>query len=315
MRFLDRKYLIFYAIISVALFVILSPVLNIKINKLLAGLTQQLIVQEVNPVRENYGFLDLNINEKLARAAQLKAQDMIERDYFDHIGPEGELPWTWLDFVNYDYVAAGENLAIDFSDPILLLNAWLNSPSHAKNILNGYFTDIGIGIAEGKIDGRKTIVVVMFLGREKTASLGMASNITDDYEEIIISEIDKGSKPGRLDVTDEELIKDVDPKDPVIVKKVDENDLYKENLFLAITEKGSGIGQNRRSDTDVVVFQMFLLDDSPELIRLFLTVLYAGLAIIAFVGMVIRKKRDSSIIFQSIFILLLTILIWLPDIV
>ena len=88
MRFLDKKYLIFYAIISVALFVVLSPTLNIKINKLLSGLTQQLIIQEVNPIRETYGFLDLNINEKLTQAAQLKAQDMIERDYFETIYDE-----------------------------------------------------------------------------------------------------------------------------------------------------------------------------------------------------------------------------------
>lgn len=315
MRFLDKKYLIFYAIISIVLFVVLSPTLNININNLLAGLTQQLIIQEVNPVRENYGFLDLNVNKKLTQAAQLKAQDMIDREYFDHTGPEGELPWTWLDLVEYDYAAAGENLAIDFGDPIMLLNAWLNSPSHARNILNGYFIDIGIGIAEGKMNGRKTIVVVMFLGREKTANLAMASNITNEYEEIIVSEIDKSSKPARLNNIDEELIKDIDPSEPVVVKTVDEDELYKENLFLAITEKGSGMGQDRNSDTDVTVFQMFLLSDSLQIVRLFLTVLYAGLAILAFVGMIVRKKREPLVIFQSIFVLLLTILIWLPDII
>ena len=82
-----------------------------------------------------------------------------------------------------------------------------------------------------------------------------------------------------------------------------------------MTEKGTGIGQNKESDKDITGFQMFLLSDSPQLARLFLTILYAGLSILAFVGMVLRKKRDPSIIFQSIFILLLTILIWLPDII
>ena len=38
-------------------------------------------------------------------------------------------------------------------------------------------------------------------------------------------------------------------------------------------------------------------------------------AILAFVGMIVRKKREPVIIFQSIFILLLTIFIWLPDII
>ncbi len=143
--------------------IIIFSFLDFKINKFLANLTQQLIVQEVNPLREK----KLKINEKLTRAAQLKAEDIIARNYFDHTGPDGEPPWVWLDKVDYDYAAAGENLAIDVNDPKVLIDAWINSPSHAKNILNENFIDVGIGIAKGRIGDRKTIVVVMFLAREK----------------------------------------------------------------------------------------------------------------------------------------------------
>jgi len=173
MRLLSREALILYAILAVFVFIILSPWLDFKITGLLANLTQQLIIQEVNPLREK----KLKINEKLTRAAQLKAEDMIARNYFDHTGPDGELFWAWLDKVDYDYAVAGENLAIDINDSKVLIDAWINSPSHAKNILNENFTDIGIGIAKGKIGDRKTIVVVMFLAREKASEENTATNL------------------------------------------------------------------------------------------------------------------------------------------
>ena len=307
MIFLSKRYLVFYTIISVFLFLILSPFLSIRINKLVANLTEQLILEEVNPVRESYGFLDLEANEKLTKAAQMKAQDMIERNYFNHTGPDGEAPWTWLETVGYDYAAAGENLAINASDPVILMNAWLNSPSHAKNILNGYFTDIGIGIANGEIDGKKTTVVVMFLGREKTPSLELASNMSDDYKEIIIAEVEKSTKP--QDIFNEDM--DVEPEQPIVIRTVSEEDLYKENLVLAALDKDN----IRETDSDITIFQIFLLNDTPRLFRLLLTVLYAGLAILAIVGITIRNKRDPSIVLRSAFLLLLTIFIWLPEVI
>lgn len=164
-KIIEYRALVLYAFISVAVFAFVYPVF-LKTDKLLAYLTQELIVQEVNPIRQEQGFLALKTNEKLTLAAQLKAQDMINRNYFEHIGPNGELPWAWLEKANYNFSAAAENLAIDVSQPKILVDAWLASPSHAKNILNGYFTDIGIGIASGELEGRKTTVVVMFLAKE-----------------------------------------------------------------------------------------------------------------------------------------------------
>ncbi len=304
MRFLGKKYLYFYTIISAILLIVLSPISSVRINTLLANLTQKLIVQEVNPVRESYGFLRLETNEKLTKAAQMKAQDMIKRDYFDHLGPEGETPWSWLEKADYEYAAAGENLAMDCNDPVILLDAWMNSPTHARNILNGYFTDIGIGIAEGNIGGRKTTVVVMFLGRERTVSLGMASNISEEYQKIITSETES-VKPQTLFIAKEE----VKPEEPLVVRVVEEEDLYKENLFLAIAEEEAGIENTNPQRT---AYQMAIVGEVPEMFRVFLTCLYAGLIFFGLVDMLIRKERNTALIAQSIFVLILTTIIWIP---
>jgi hypothetical protein len=207
---LGKKALILYAILAVLVFLSLSPLGEIKIGRLLARLSQELIIQEVNPVREDQGVLALEVDEKLNQAAQLKAEDMIARDYFSHQGPGGELPWSWLDAVEYNYAAAGENLAMDVNDPKVLINAWLNSPSHAKNILNENFTDIGIGITKGKIKGKETIVVVMFLAREMS----------------IVEEINQEAQVlGALI----EGMKNVPPEEPLIVEIIKQGEqLFKQ---------------------------------------------------------------------------------------
>jgi len=52
----------------------------------------------------------------LEQAAQLKANDMAEKGYFAHTSPDGKTPWEWLKDVSYPFLAAGENLAVNFLD-------------------------------------------------------------------------------------------------------------------------------------------------------------------------------------------------------
>ena len=164
--------LIVLTLLTALLFLLASPLLlTLPQNALLSALTEQLVVSEINPRRASVGVGSLSVHPKLSSAAQAKAQDMLARDYFSHYGPEGEEPWTWIKNAGYTYSGAGENLAIDFSDASALVQAWINSPSHRKNIENGLFTDIGIGIATGEYQGRTTSVVVMFVGREYTPAL------------------------------------------------------------------------------------------------------------------------------------------------
>lgn len=174
---LSKMAFVIYGLVVMFLVGIAFPLQENIFRAFLANLTQELVIAEVNPARhdiENLG--PLKPHPKLTQAAQMKAEDMIERDYFSHNSPEGERPWTWLNKVNYKYALAGENLAIDYNDPYLVTRAWLNSPSHRRNILNGHYTDIGIGVAEGEYQGRDTVIVVMFLGKEISPTLeGLAA--------------------------------------------------------------------------------------------------------------------------------------------
>jgi hypothetical protein len=89
---------------------------------------------------------------------------MMLRGYFSHNSPEGLAPWLWLDTVGYDYQYAGENLAIHFAESSDVVRAWVASPKHYENLVKTEYTEMGIGVAHGVMDGRQTVVVVQFFG-------------------------------------------------------------------------------------------------------------------------------------------------------
>ncbi|MEK7085072.1 MAG: CAP domain-containing protein, partial [Patescibacteria group bacterium] len=86
-----------------------------------------------------------------------------------HFGPDGKSPWAWMHEAGYIFDYAGENLAVNFVDSKDVVAAWMHSSSHRDNVLSREFTEIGIGIAEGVYQGRKTVFVVEMFGRPSFA--------------------------------------------------------------------------------------------------------------------------------------------------
>ncbi|MBX9765178.1 hypothetical protein K2X83_00890, partial [Patescibacteria group bacterium] len=130
----------------------------------LAAVISSAVVELTNIDRAQNELLSLKVNPVLERAAQLKANDMAAKGYFAHNSPEGLTPWHWFKAAGYNFVYAGENLAVRFYDSVDVVKAWMDSPGHRANILNSHFTEIGIGIAEGTFEGRPTVFVVQMFG-------------------------------------------------------------------------------------------------------------------------------------------------------
>lgn len=139
--------------------------LLIRNSDFLAAVLPGVLVDLANGDRAENGELPLTMNPLLVEAAQLKANDMAAKEYFAHESPEGFSPWHWFIEVGYQFTHAGENLAVNFVDSEDVEEAWLNSPGHRANILNGAFTEIGIATAEGEYKGSKTVFVVQLFGR------------------------------------------------------------------------------------------------------------------------------------------------------
>jgi hypothetical protein len=134
-------------------------------TKFLASVLPGVLTALTNEDRTNNNLLPLKENELLKKAAEAKAQDMATKGYFAHTSPEGITPWYWLTQAGYRYVYAGENLAVNFFESKDVERAWMNSPTHKANIVRSDFTEIGIGVANGKYQGRDTVFVAQFFGK------------------------------------------------------------------------------------------------------------------------------------------------------
>lgn len=91
----------------------------------------------------------LVMNPSLHCAARKHSQDMAERNFFNHVNPDGEDPFDRMEKAGYDYFAAGENIAAGDDDPEVTLAGWLESDGHCANIMDPKYTEFGVGFYEG----------------------------------------------------------------------------------------------------------------------------------------------------------------------
>ncbi len=129
-----------------------------------SAITGENIISLTNQSRDQYGLSPLSANGILASAAQTKANDMLAKGYFSHNTPDGKTPWSFIVAAGYNYLTAGENLAVNYTEAENVEDAWMNSPGHKANILNKNFQEIGIGIAQGQYQGHEAIFVVQMFG-------------------------------------------------------------------------------------------------------------------------------------------------------
>ncbi len=114
------------------------------------GQTQEeQVAKLVNQERAKYGLKPLKLNWELSRVARYKSQDMIDKRYFSHTSPTYGSPFDMIRNFGISYRSAGENIAAGQQTPQEVMNAWMNSDGHRKNILSSQYTEIGVGYAKG----------------------------------------------------------------------------------------------------------------------------------------------------------------------
>ena len=123
------------------------------------------LIQLTNQLRQNQGVSMLAVNPELTASALLKAQDMAKNSYFGHANLAGNRMAYWIKLSGYNYLRAGENLAKGFTNTSDLMTAWVNSPTHYANLINDNYQEIGVGMAQGYLNGKFTIFVVQHLGQ------------------------------------------------------------------------------------------------------------------------------------------------------
>lgn len=146
-------------------------------------ITAQNVLDDINTQRTIQGLPKLVLDSDLNNAAALKSKDMLNRNYFEHYA-FGLKPWDFIHNAGYNYLYAGENLAMDFTTSEGMVSAWMNSPAHRENILNPDFKDTGIGIIKGEYTENgvvhSTTMVTNMFGRKKPAIVKAFDYITHD---------------------------------------------------------------------------------------------------------------------------------------
>ena len=137
---------------------------NLHILGFTSSVTIDEILRATNQERLGAGLSALNYSEKLSDAARRKAANMFEEDYWSHTSPSGKSPWVWFKEVGYNYTYAGENLAKDFGDTSRMISAWMASPTHRDNIIGSKYTEIGLAVVPGTLQGQETVLVVQLFG-------------------------------------------------------------------------------------------------------------------------------------------------------
>lgn len=133
----------------------------------------------VNAERRQRGLGALRASRPLARAAATHAVDMVRRDYFSHLTPEGAAVEERVRQSGFLHGAhdwgLGEAIGYASRDrraAARLVAGFMDSATHRKLLMEPAFDRIGIGVASGwPIPGRRGrgLTVVVAVGRARGA--------------------------------------------------------------------------------------------------------------------------------------------------
>ena len=106
------------------------------------------VIALVNQERASAGVPSLRFDPALARAAQAHAADMVQQNYFDHTSLDGRDFTDRAAAAGYQGFATGENIARGQANATEVMNSWMTSAGHRKNILSPDSNEIGVGLEQ-----------------------------------------------------------------------------------------------------------------------------------------------------------------------
>lgn len=110
----------------------------------------------INDLRKGYGRNNLNWDENLYLLAVSRAKDMYDRNYYDHITPEGKCVKDFKSLFDVNYWNVAENIGgmmyylhtrepIEGTSPKDVVDGWMNSRGHRYNLLYPFHKAGAIG--------------------------------------------------------------------------------------------------------------------------------------------------------------------------
>jgi uncharacterized protein YkwD len=109
----------------------------------------------INAERRRQGLQPLVYNAQLDRMAKIQAENMARFQRMAHTLPESSLPTVGdrAKYVGYMYGKLEENVALGYPSAETVVDGWMNSSGHRRNILDREVIETGIGIARSSAGG------------------------------------------------------------------------------------------------------------------------------------------------------------------
>ena len=105
------------------------------------------VVTIVNQERAKAGLNPVTLDESMRAGAEIRAQE--QQSLFSHTRPDGRNCFTVFTDLGIAASYRGENVAYaSLCTPEFIMNGWMGSEGHRKNILDPRFTRIGVGYYE-----------------------------------------------------------------------------------------------------------------------------------------------------------------------
>lgn len=152
------------------------------------------VVRRTNEVRRERVLSPLKTDSALASVACAHNADMFRRDFFEHVNPDGATPQDRVAQMHRRFVGGvSENLYSQDrfrKGPKALaeqmVDQWMNSPTHRKNILNPSITHLGVCVLRRGSALRATQVfgkVVGYLGRPLPRTVAAATVLSVSFSQ------------------------------------------------------------------------------------------------------------------------------------
>ncbi len=110
---------------------------------------EQKVFKLLNAERGRHGLQPLKNGGRIVKAARRHSKDMIEKDYFSHVAPDGTNLATRLKRSGLiGWTSIGENIA-GASTVEIAFDLWMKSPGHYRNMMDPDFNHVGIGVIGG----------------------------------------------------------------------------------------------------------------------------------------------------------------------
>jgi uncharacterized protein YkwD len=154
-------------------------------------LNREDIITLTNNARALNALPPLRANPLLNAIAEARAKDMLEKQYFAHVSPTGQQASDIAQSIGYRYKIIAENIGSgNFLTNQKIVDGWMQSPGHRRNILTREVEEIGAEVLKGWMNGAETYIAVQIFGLQSppvpqykyTACVAPSQNLLDDIE-------------------------------------------------------------------------------------------------------------------------------------